>query len=183
MVNLTTSLLIIGAALPRSGTVSVKTALERVGYKVFHALEYNANYSTIWNEYVQADLVTNDTAKRKEYMDAFVRQLSQDGFNATLDQPSCFVYQELMEYYPDAKVLLTQRNASSWARSMVEMSYGLDLILSKPPFTRDPDKIQGPYGNWSKTKQGIRREEIHMDGNPGLGRSAETKIIRLAGHG
>jgi Sulfotransferase domain len=97
-------------------------------------------------------------------MDAYVRLLSRDGFNATLDQPSCFVYKELMDYYPDAKVLLTQRNASSWARSMVEMSHNADVILYKPPFDRHPDKIEGPSGNWSKTMQGIRRDEVHMGG-------------------
>lgn len=164
MVNITTPLMIIGAALPRTGTASIKTALEQIGYKVFHALEYSAEYSAIWNQYVQADMVAKNEDERKGLMDAFVQLLSRDGFNVTLDQPSCFVFRELMDYYPNAKVLLTQRDAKSWARSVVEMSHCLDTILFKPPYDRHPDKIDGPFGNWSKTQQGIRRDEVHVDG-------------------
>jgi len=108
--------------------------------------------------------VSKNETGRKDLLDAFVDLLSRDGFNATLDQPSCFVYKELMQYYPDAKVLLTQRDASSWARSMVEMAYSVDIILYQPPFNFHPDRVVGPFGNWSKAQLGIRREEVHMDG-------------------
>ncbi|KAL7538791.1 hypothetical protein ACHAWF_006214 [Thalassiosira exigua] len=173
--NLTTPLLVIGAALPRSGTASIKAALEMIGYRVFHALEWNADYASIWDSYVDAD-VSDDAAGRVEHMDAFVRKLSDDGFNATLDQPSCFVYRELAEkYYPDAKVLLTQREASSWARSMLDMSYSIDIVISHPPFNWDPDAIKGPWGNWSKAQLGIRREEVHPNGIAGSDNVLERK--------
>ena len=44
---------------------------------------------------------------------------------ATLDWPGAFFYQELIEAYPDAKVLLSVRDSDSWACSMRETIWGL----------------------------------------------------------
>jgi hypothetical protein len=48
-----------------------------------------------------------------------------DGFPATVDWPGSYFYQELVEAYPDAKVLLSVRDADSWERSMRETIWGL----------------------------------------------------------
>lgn len=92
--------------------------------------------------------------------------LSSSGFNATLDQPSCFVYQQLLEYYPEAKVLNTQRDATSWARSMVEMAYSLDLYSWQPPYNGSWNVSKGPFGYWAKKNLGYRDEEIFPRGVP-----------------
>ena len=39
------------------------------------------------------------------------------GYGACLDFPSCNYYKELMEFYPDAKVILTIRDDESWIKS------------------------------------------------------------------
>jgi hypothetical protein len=44
---------------------------------------------------------------------------------STLDWPSAFFYRELMDYYPDAKVLLSVRGAEEWARSMEKTIWGM----------------------------------------------------------
>jgi hypothetical protein len=41
-----------------------------------------------------------------------------DGFEATVDWPGGYFYKELMEEYPDAKVLLSTRDPEAWERSM-----------------------------------------------------------------
>lgn len=38
-------------------------------------------------------------------------------YAATVDYPACTFWRELAEYYPDAKVLLSVRNATSWFES------------------------------------------------------------------
>jgi hypothetical protein len=39
------------------------------------------------------------------------------GYGACLDFPSCNYYRELMDFYPDAKVILTLRDDKSWIKS------------------------------------------------------------------
>jgi hypothetical protein len=48
-----------------------------------------------------------------------------DGFQATVDWPGSFFYRELTEFYPDAKVLLSIRDADTWERSMRETIWGV----------------------------------------------------------
>ncbi len=43
---------------------------------------------------------------------------------STVDWPSARFYRELMDYYPDAKVLLSVRGGEEWAASMQETSGG-----------------------------------------------------------
>ncbi len=43
-----------------------------------------------------------------------------DGYQSTVDWPGGYFYRELAEFYPDAKVLLSVRDAESWERSMRE---------------------------------------------------------------
>jgi hypothetical protein len=175
MVNVTTPLLIIGAALPRTATTSLAAALETLGYRVWHATTFSPSMTPIWNDLSQAEEEKGNTSEAyRAAFDQFVEQLSAEGFNATLDQPSCFVYQELMEYYPDAKVLKTERNAASWARSMVEMVYSLDLLVYQPPYNHSWNKVQGPFGYWGKKKLGLT--EIYPLGVPFNGTNdLETK--------
>jgi hypothetical protein len=43
-----------------------------------------------------------------------------DGFDSTVDWPAAYHYRELMDVYPEAKVLLSVRDAEGWARSMFD---------------------------------------------------------------
>jgi hypothetical protein len=47
-----------------------------------------------------------------------------DGFEAVVDYPGSYFYRELMDVYPDAKVLLSVRDGQSWARSMRDTIWG-----------------------------------------------------------
>jgi len=48
-----------------------------------------------------------------------------DGYATTVDWPSAFFYRELMEVYPDAKVLLSVRDGEAWEASMRETVYAM----------------------------------------------------------
>lgn len=102
---------LIGAALPRTGTLSQKVALEMLGLgPCYHMVN------------VLADL--DEAVRWRGLLDGSA-QWDQvfGGFESTVDWPGSYFYKELIDYYPDAKVLLSTRDGDSWARSMRETIY------------------------------------------------------------
>jgi hypothetical protein len=98
---------VIGAGLGRTGTLSLKAALEELGFaKCYHPLEVLASLD-------QAR--TWDAAARGEPVD-WDRLFA--GYRATVDMPGCVFYRELMEKYPEAKVILTVRDPERWYDSV-----------------------------------------------------------------
>jgi hypothetical protein len=102
----TSGLKVIGAGFGRTGTLSIKVALEELGFApCYHMSEVfdHPKHVPLW-----------DAASRGETVNW--RELFK-GYQATVDWPSCTFYKELMKVYPDAKVLLTVRNAEKWYES------------------------------------------------------------------
>ncbi len=63
-----------------------------------------------------------------------------NGYEACLDFPSCNYYKELMDEYPEAKVILTVRNEEKWIKSWNVLNNKIIKsftfkFLSKIPFT------------------------------------------------
>lgn len=106
------SLEVIGAGFGRTGTNSLKVALEQLGYiKCHHMKEVFVSRRQIelW-----------DRASRGEAMnwdEVF------EGFRASVDWPSAAYYRELAEHYPNAKVILGTRNPDAWYQSVCETIY------------------------------------------------------------
>ncbi len=104
---------VIGAGLPRTATLSQKVALEMLGFKpCYHMVN------------VLADL---DQARRwRGALDGEVPVAEiLDGFEATVDWPGSFLWRELVDAYPNAKVLLSIRDGDTWARSMRATVWGV----------------------------------------------------------
>ena len=95
---------IIGAGVGRTGTHSLKLALEELGFgKCYHMdvlLLEKPEQIVFWK---------NLKAGNPVDWDGFFR-----GFQSAVDMPSFFYYKELMKQYPEAKVILTVRSAESW---------------------------------------------------------------------
>jgi hypothetical protein len=106
------SIKVIGAGFGRTGTLSLKNALERLGFApCYHMLEVYA---------------------RPQHIDAWYRT-SRDGrvdwsvfddFQATVDWPAVHYWRELVERYADAKVVLSTRDPESWYESVSRTIYG-----------------------------------------------------------
>ena len=97
---------IIGAGFGRTGTLSLKAALEELGFsKCYHMQEVYANprHVKTWMAASQGQSVDWDTLF--------------EGYQATVDWPACAFYQELMRHYPDAQVLLSVRDLEQWYTS------------------------------------------------------------------
>ena len=97
---------LIGAGLPRTGTLSQKVGLEMLGLgPCYHMVN------------VLGDLGQADHWKRALDGDAPWDEVF-DGFQSTVDAPGHYFYKELMDVYPDAKVLLSTRDPERWRTSM-----------------------------------------------------------------
>ena len=57
------------------------------------------------------------------------------GYRATVDWPGAAFYEELMERYPHAKVILTVRDLQRWYESTLNTIYHTRKIASSPLFT------------------------------------------------
>ncbi|KAI1348600.1 hypothetical protein F5Y01DRAFT_328372 [Xylaria sp. FL0043] len=112
---------VIVAGLPRTGTISVKKALGELGYKnCFHLAEPLCQFGNLRRS---ADIV--DTEDSKSRRDKLAHLL--EGHEATLEVPGSACLPDLLEMYPEAKVILTQRtSAEVWLRSW--RGFGIDLL-------------------------------------------------------
>jgi len=104
---------VIGAGLPRTATLSQKIALEMLGFgPCYHMVD-----------------VLSDLDRADSWSAALLGSVSWDeifaGYQATVDWPGSFFYRELMERYPDAKVVLSVRSGDAWARSVSETISGV----------------------------------------------------------
>jgi hypothetical protein len=104
---------VIGAGFGRTGTSSLQVALEELGFaKCYHMREVFANpeHVPIWQAASEGKPVDWDALFA--------------GYQATVDWPGCAFYQELMQRYPDAKVLLSVRDPNKWYTSAFNTIYG-----------------------------------------------------------
>ena len=99
---------VICAGWGRTGTRSLKYALEYINKQPSYHMQnilLNKQDAKKWH-----DLIFND---KKNYDWENIYR----GYGACLDFPSCNYYKELMEFYPDAKVILNLRDDKSWVKS------------------------------------------------------------------
>ncbi|KAF6772061.1 Nad dependent epimerase dehydratase [Paragonimus kellicotti] len=86
-------LLVIGAGFGRTGTKSLKTALEIIyGQPCYHMFELVAKHRNDSRKWVEVDRLVSEST-------------------------GCY-YSQLMQVYPDAKVVLTIRDKQSWLESV-----------------------------------------------------------------
>jgi hypothetical protein len=111
---------LIGAGLPRTGTLSQKVALEMLGLgPCYHMVN------------VLADLDEAQGWRRALAGDAPWEEIFA-GCKSTVDWPGSFFYKELADFYPDAKVLLSVRDSDAWVRSMRDTIWGIfygDMLM------------------------------------------------------
>eukprot|EP00659_Diplonema_papillatum_P015014 gene15014-22918_t len=101
---------VIGAGLCRTGTNSLREALNELGYTTYHMYENLKNNHTIrWI----------DAYKKREAGEKLtMADFPLEDFTAGVDHPFCDFYVELMALNPDAKVILSVRDTpQKWVES------------------------------------------------------------------
>ncbi|KAM5344185.1 hypothetical protein ACJ41O_012722 [Fusarium nematophilum] len=151
-----TTLRVIGAGLPRTGTASLAVALEiLLDGPVIHggtqaALAPEEEIKT-WIKILSQSPPTNDSMRRNN------RDLIQsrtEGFVGITDCPGMLFVHELMELYPGAKVICTVRDVAAWERSMSKVSNKLTqgflrfILFPLPSMRFLVDYINALRGQW-----------------------------------
>jgi hypothetical protein len=116
------TLKVIGAGYGRTGTLSLKQALEQLGFgPCYHMVEVfkNPEAPGWWIEAAEG---------RPDWEKIFA------GYASTVDWPNATFYAELAQAYPDAKVILTERDPEAWFESTQATIFARD----PPADTTDP---------------------------------------------
>lgn len=125
---------VIGAGFGRTGTLSLKAALESLGF----------------GPCVHMTSVFADTARARRWHDAARRKSTGEPIDwprvlgrhrATVDWPGAFFWRELADAYPEAKVVLSVRDPERWYDSAHETIYGLRRLASDSHRTAIPFAI------------------------------------------
>jgi hypothetical protein len=114
------ALRVIGAGLGRTGTHSLKLALEQLlGGPCYHMLEVlqRPDHGAVWQEAIDGELPRWD--------DLFA------GYRSGVDWPVAAFWRELAAAYPDALILLSVRDASDWWTSANQTIF--ELTRREPP--------------------------------------------------
>lgn len=120
------ALRIIGAGLPRTGTRSLKDALERLlGEPCYHMTEVFSRPDHVrdWHRAAKGEDVDWETLL--------------DGWGAAVDFPASAFWPELAERWPDAPILLSHRDPAAWWRSADATVLHI--------FRREPDEAEQPF--------------------------------------
>ena len=118
------SLRVVGAGLGRTGTLSLKVALEKLlGGPCYHMAEVfpRPDHVGVWRDAALGQ--PQDWAKVFE------------GFRAAVDWPAAAFWRELSAAFPDALVLLSVRPAESWWKSASETIFAVQDKI--PPQFRE----------------------------------------------
>ena len=109
------TLKVIGAGLGRTGTFSLKFALEHLGFGPTHHMSEVLASATrtvpLWLEAIRG---------RPDWDAIF------EGYGSSCDYPGCTYWRELAEHFPEAKIILTTRDPDSWFESVSA------TVFSKP---------------------------------------------------
>lgn len=112
---------VIGVGFGRTGTASLKLALERVGfgpcYHMFEVLE-RPERARDWMEAADGGPADWD------------RILA--GYRSTVDWPGTYFWRELVDAYPGARVVLTVRDPAAWYDSAAGTIFRATLRSSRP---------------------------------------------------
>jgi Sulfotransferase domain len=120
---------VIGAGFGRTGTLTLKAALEELGVgPCYHMVE------VLWGDTGRLPLW--QAAANGEEVDW---KAVFEGFESTVDWPGCTFWEPLMEVFPDAKVLLTVRDSESWYESARNTIYA-SLIAGQKGELKEGDE-------------------------------------------
>ena len=123
---------VIGAGFGRTGTMSLKVALEMLGYdKCYHMMEVIDHYDhlTFWSQAARGEAVPWDTLFT--------------GYQASVDWPSANYWREQLQHYPKAKVVLSTRDPERWYESVMNTIYPTTVEAKV-----SVDATTAKFGSW-----------------------------------
>jgi len=118
------TLSVIGAGLGRTGTASLKVALEMLGLGNCHHM------SEVFGSPEQIDFWVKAANGKPDWPAIF------KGYGAAVDFPAAAFWRELADFYPNAKIILSLRDPEKWYESTQEtiLSPMMSAGLNRMPF-------------------------------------------------
>ncbi|HEX3809157.1 MAG TPA: sulfotransferase [Rhizomicrobium sp.] len=129
------ALKVIGAGFGRTGTMSLKLALEQLGFvPCYHMMEVfsHPGHAERWEA-----IARGAPADWHEFL---------SDYEAAVDWPASHFYRELAAAFPDAKVILTERDPEKWYASISQTIF--ESIM------RNPDNVELPPERRAQAKMG-----------------------------
>jgi hypothetical protein len=113
------ALKVVGAGFGRTGTLSLKNALEKLGfgpcYHMFEVIE-RPEHVEMWHRLAFGGSIDWDLLFRD--------------YQSAVDWPAAHYWRELAAYYPNSKVLLSLRDPEAWYQSVTNTIYqGLKMPI------------------------------------------------------
>jgi hypothetical protein len=143
---------VVGAGFGRTGTMSLKVALEELGFSpCYHMTEVfeHPDHADLWLAAWHGDPVGWE-----EFL---------EGYEAAVDWPACTFYSELMERYPDAKVILSVRDPERWYESVRSTIYELSVGIPRSSLYRVGFALVSLFV-FGRSARGKLADEIIWDG-------------------
>ena len=97
---------IICAGLGKTGTKSITKALRHLGFIVFDWEEQTFDFLDHWVDVLKSGAQPD------------VKRVYQNA-DAVVDFPGTFIWEEILEAFPESKVILSEREEDSWIKSAV----------------------------------------------------------------
>jgi hypothetical protein len=130
------TLAVIGAGFGRTGTLSLREALVRLGFDPCdHMLE---NF-----EHPERFALWNDAVERKRRGVPIDWRPLLSGYRAIVDWPGAWFWQELVATHPRAKVILTVRDPDRWHESSLATIFGVRARADESLLARAAIRLLG----------------------------------------
>lgn len=117
---------IVDVGFGRTGTLSLKLALEQLGFGPCHHMEevlHNPSTAAIWTAAAEGAPLDCEAVFK--------------GYRSSTDWPTTRFWREVVDYYPDAKIILTTRDPERWYQSI---SATIHKVLEGRDKIPSPDK-------------------------------------------
>lgn len=135
---------ILALGFSRTGTMSLKRALEKLGYNVYHMEEcvtrWQEKHLHLFEEATRAKLL----GEGKLWTGAELDKVLQN-YTAIEDIPCLHFVHELIEHYPKAKVILTTRDIDSWQASVEKSIFAIVNMRILPFMSAIDPFLWRPY--------------------------------------
>ena len=133
--------------MSRTGTMSLMTALQKLGYTPYHmvvAMGSPKNNLNLWGEGVKAKHGGEGKKWGHEELDKMLGE-----YDALLDVPCLSFVEELVAAYPDAKVVLSSRDLEPWLMSLDStgghvLRWNWSMVAAWDP------SLAGPFWNFAQ---------------------------------
>ena len=112
---------VIGVGLPRTGTDSLRTALEKIYGRTHHMKEVMPPFAANRHNMDKFTIMVYQKLglELRSFDGVQAMKECMKGYAAAVDAPTCFFYKELMEAFPNHKIVYSVRdNEKAWSKSV-----------------------------------------------------------------